>query len=128
RFVNPEKSDYDYRPIVPQGTPYPTREPIARLTIKASHEGQSQLGLAIFELGQRRQQGDSQSVELVFDPSGAARVSYLTPDEEERRYYFWINESNPTFLHAAPPAKQGEPRFEVEFGVDGNKRLLITVR
>jgi molecular chaperone DnaK (HSP70) len=127
RFVNPQKGDYDYRPIVTQGTPYPTREPVARLTIKASHEGQTQLGLAIFELGERRQR-DSQAVELVFDPTGAARVSYLTPEEQERRYYFWINESNPTFLHADPPSRQGEPRFEVEFGIDGNKRLLITVR
>jgi molecular chaperone DnaK (HSP70) len=128
RFVDPKTGDYGYRPIVGQGTPYPTREPVARLTVKASHEGQSQLGLAIFELGERRQGGSPQPVELVFDPSGAARVSYVTPDEEERRYYFWINEQNPTFLRADPPARAGEPRFEVEFGIDGNKRLLVTVR
>jgi hypothetical protein len=67
-------------------------------------------------------------MELVFDPSGAARVTRVTPDEEERRRYFWINEQSPTFLCAEPPAVQGEPRFEVEFGIDGNKRLLITAR
>ncbi len=65
---------------------------------------------------------------VVFDPSGAARVTYVTPDEEERRYHFWINEQSPTFLHADPPGRPGEPRFEVEFGIDGNKRLLITAR
>jgi molecular chaperone DnaK (HSP70) len=128
RFVDPSKGDYNYRPIVARGTPYPTHEPVARVTVKASHDGQAQLGLAIFELGERRQRGGEPAVELVFDPTGAARVSYLTPDEEERRYYFWINEQNPTFLHADPPAQKGEPRFEVEFGIDGNKRLLITVR
>src|SRR5438132_4371635 len=128
RFVNPQKGDYDYRPIVHHGTAYPTREPVARMTVKASHEGQTQLGLAIFELGEKRKAGSGQPLELVFDPNGAARVTYVTPDEEDRRYYFWINEQNPTFLHADPPAKQAEPRFEVEFGIDGNKRLLITVR
>jgi molecular chaperone DnaK (HSP70) len=128
RFVDPKKGDYDYRPIVARGTPYPTREPAARMIVKASHDGQTQLGIAIFELGEPRRQRQEQPMELVFDPSGAARVSYLTADEEERRYYFWVNEHSPTFLPAEPPARQGQPRFEVEFGVDGNKRLLITAR
>ena len=128
RFVDPKKGDYAYRPLIARGTPYPTTEPIARLTVKASHDGQEQLGLAIFELGETAPRGLESGVELVFDPSGAARVTDLSADEEERRYYFWINEHSPTFLHAEPPAQRGEPRFEVEFGIDGNKRLLITAR
>jgi molecular chaperone DnaK len=128
RFVDPNKNDYGYRPIVARGTPYPTQEPVARMTVKASHDGQAELGIAIFELGEKRQRGLEQPVELVFDPSGAARLSYVSPEEEERRYYFWINEHSPTFLHADPPAERGEARFEVEFGIDGNKRLLITAR
>src|SRR5581483_8986132 len=87
RFVEPQKGDYAYRPIIPRGTPYPTREPIARITIKASYDGQAQLGIAIFELGEKRKPGRTQGVELVFDPSGAARVSHMSADEEERRYY-----------------------------------------
>jgi molecular chaperone DnaK (HSP70) len=128
RFVDPKKGDYAYRPIIPRGTSYPTREPVARMTIKASHDGQAQLGIAIFELGEKRQRGPEQAVELVFDPSGAARVTYVSADEEDRRYFFWINEHSPTFLHAEPPAERGEPRFEVEFDIDCNKRLLITAR
>ncbi|MEK7684363.1 MAG: Hsp70 family protein, partial [Verrucomicrobiota bacterium] len=50
------------------------------------------------------------------------------PDEAERRTHFWINEHSPTFLRANPPAQRGEQRFAVEFGIDGNKRLLITAR
>ena len=50
------------------------------------------------------------------------------PDEEDRRTFFWMNEHSPTFLVADPPAKQGEARFAVEFGIDDNKRLLITAR
>jgi molecular chaperone DnaK len=128
RFVDPKKSDYDYRPIVNRGTPYPTAEPVARMTVKASHDGQTQLGLAIFELGERRQSAAGPAMELVFDPAGAARLSRVSSEDEERRYYFWINEHNPTFLRADPPARQGEPRFDVAFGIDSNKRLLVTVR
>jgi molecular chaperone DnaK (HSP70) len=128
RSVDFQKGEYDYRRIVRRGTPYPTRQPVARLTLKATHDGQTQLGLAIFELGERRRRSADPPVELVFDPTGAARVMEVTPDEEERRSYFWVNEQSPTFLPADPPAKQGEARFEVEFGIDGNKRLLVTAR
>ena len=64
----------------------------------------------------------------VFDPAGAVRVVQVDPDEADRRTLFWMNEGQPTFLVADPPAQPGEARFEVEFSVDGNKRLLITAR
>ena len=65
-------------------------------------------------------------MELVFDPSGAARLVEVEDDELDRRSHFWINEETPTFLDAEPPADQGEPCFGVEFGIDANKRLLVT--
>ncbi len=128
RFINPQKGNYDYHVIVPRGTPYPTRDPVANLSVKASYDGQTQLGLAIFEMGEQRTNGNGPGVELVFDPTGAARVLQVTPDEQERRTSFWMNEHSPTFLPAEPPGKQGEARFEVTFNIDGNKRLLITAR
>lgn len=128
RFVDRARSDYDYRVIVKRGAPYPTSEPAARLTVKGTFDGQTQLGIAIFEMSERRGLSQANPVELVFDPSGAARLLPLTPADQEQRSSFWMNEHNPTFLKADPPAIQGEARFEVEFGIDGNKRLLITVR
>lgn len=128
RSLNPKKGDYDYRIIVQRGTPYPTQEPVARKTVKATYDAQTRLGIAIYEIGERRQRNSGQSVELVFDPSGAARVMHVVPDEEDRRTCFWMNEGNLTFLMAEPPIRRGEPRFEVEFSIDGNKRLLITAR
>jgi molecular chaperone DnaK len=128
RYVNPQRGNYDYHVIVKHGTPYPTTDPLARVTVKATYDGQTQLGLTAFEMGKRRQRGEGQPVELVFDPSGAARVMPLTLDEEDRRTSFWMNEHSPTFLSANPAAKQGEPRFEVEFNIDGNKCLLIAAR
>ena len=128
RSVNREKGGYDYPIIVQHGTPYPTTDAVACHTVKATYDGQTQLGIAIFEVGERRRRGGGRPVELVFDPSGAARVMQVTPDEADRRIHFWMNEGSPTFLTAEPPAKQGEPRFEVKFNIDGNKRLLITAR
>lgn len=128
RYVNAEKGKYDYRTIVRRGTPYPTREPVARLSIKASYDDQKHLGIAIFELGEQRQRSNGQPVELVFDPNGAARITPLTAHEQEKRSLFWMNEHNQTFLVADPPAKRGEARFEVEFLIDENKRLTITAR
>jgi molecular chaperone DnaK len=128
RYVNPQKGGYDYRLIVPRGTPYPTSAPVSRLSIKSSYDGQTQLGLAIFEMGEMRQPQSSAPLELVFDPTGAVRLMQIAPDEQERRSLFWMNENNITFLIVDPPAKQGEPCFEVEFNIDTNKRLLITAR
>lgn len=128
RTLNREAGNYDYLTLVRHGTPYPTLQPVARLSVKATYDGQTHLGIAIFEVGERPAVKSGLPVELVFDPSGAARVSQLTLEDEERRERFWMNESHPTFLHADPPARQGEARFEAEFSIDGNKRLLITSR
>ncbi|MCX8023947.1 MAG: Hsp70 family protein [Thermanaerothrix sp.] len=127
RYIDPQKGKYDYRVIVPRGTPYPTREPVARLTIKAAYEGQQRLGLAIFEVGNSHSQPE-EGVEIIFDPGGAVRLLPLSLQEQEARTLFWMNENNPTFLVADPPASQGEPRFEVEFFVDAQKRLVINAR
>jgi molecular chaperone DnaK (HSP70) len=128
RHLNREKGGYDYRVVVQRGTPYPTLEPLARLTVKAAYTGQTQLGLAIFEMSEPRNSSgsDQPAIELVFDPSGAARMVEVRPDEIESRSHFWMNEHQPTFLVADPPATQGEARFRVEFNIDGNKRLLLT--
>jgi|SRR5579884_3050832 len=127
RHIDPAKGGYEYRLLVQRGTPYPSRAPVARLIVKASHDGQQDLGLAIFEMGQANRAGES-AVELIFDPSGAARVRQVTAEERDERSRFWVNEHCPTFLHAKPPAVRGEGRFEVEFGIDANKRLLVTAR
>jgi molecular chaperone DnaK (HSP70) len=131
RHYNRRTGQYEYRVVVTKGTPYPTKEPVARLTVKATHDGQTHLGIAIFEVSAHRRKRSAErvpEVELVFGPSGEARLISLTPEEEERRSYFWMNEKNPTFLRADPPAREGEARFEVEFSVDENKRLLLTAR
>lgn len=126
RYVDPEQGQYQFHTIVKRGTAYPTRSPVATLSIKASYDQQEQLGLAVFELGSR--QAAAGPVELVFDPSGAARLIELDPETQVQRTRFWLNENAPTFLDADPPAQQGDKCFSVDFHVDDNKRLLITAR
>jgi molecular chaperone DnaK (HSP70) len=128
RYFDRQRNGHAYWPLVERGTPYPTEGAIVRLTIKATYDAQERLGIAIYEIGERRRSAGGPAVELVFDPSGAARISSVTPEDEDQRSHFWMNEGNPTFLVADPPAAQGEPRFEATFSIDGNKRLLITAR
>jgi molecular chaperone DnaK (HSP70) len=128
RHVNQHRNEYEYRRLVEAGTPYPTEQALATLTVKASYDGQQQLGLAIFELAAPFQPASDQPVELVFDPSGAARLVELTVDEQHARTHFWMNEDSPTFLEAQPPARKGEGRFQVSFHIDDSKRLLVSAR
>ena len=127
RYIDPTLGQYCYRTIVQHGTPYPTGAPVTRLSIKASHANQEHLGIAIFEIGSQVESSSS-TLELVFDQTGAARISSISPHEQEQRLRFWMNEHNPTFLSAALPVLKGEPRFEVEFGIDLNKRLTLSAR
>lgn len=126
RFVDPESGDYQFSILVKRGTHYPTAAPV-RKVIKGTYDGQRQLGIAIFELGDGSLSRHG-ALELVFDASGAARLAPVSVDESTRRREFWMNEESPTFLTADPPATEAEPRFEVSFSVDANKRLLMTSR
>lgn len=124
RWFSRDTGQYEYRQCVAAGTSYPTEAPVTTVTVKATHDGQRELGIAIYELSEHRRAGGE--TELVLDPSGAWRVSALNPDDEDERRRFWVNEHRPTFLVADPPATAGQARFRIEFGVDGNKRLLLT--
>jgi len=128
RWLNRQTGQHEYRTCVPRGTPYPTAEPVARLNVSASHDGQTQLGLAVFELGDPHPTAKGPVTELVMAPDGQWRTLPVTLDDEEDRSRFWLNKPVPTFLDADPPATVGQPRFLLELRVDANKRLLLTSR
>lgn len=129
RHRDPTTGHWLYRPLVEAGRPYPTPEPIAALTVKASYDGQEQLGLAIFELGEQiRSSHSPAATELVFDPVGGARILTVSTAEQEQRSHFWMNETAPTFLTPSQPVRAAEPCFRISFSIDGNKRLLLTAR
>ncbi len=129
RYLDPSSGQYVFQKIVFSGTPYPTLQPISRLTVKASYSGQRKLGLAIFEVRNSSESSFAQeNIELIFDPKGFARIVQLPTQQIQERTYFFVNEHCPTFLIADPPAEAGTPRFEVFFYIDAQKRLTINVR
>jgi molecular chaperone DnaK (HSP70) len=125
RWFDRQTGRYEYRTCVAAGTNYPSAEPVHAMTVRATLDGQRELGIQIYELGRGLKRSGG-GAELVLDPSGAWRLSEVTAADEEDRHRFWVNEGSPTFLRADPPAQAGESRFRVEFGIDGNKRLLLT--
>lgn len=127
RHVDPRSGTYQFEPLVAAGTPYPTAEPVKALTIKAVRNGQRQLGLAIYELAHATYRDASADLEIVFDAAGGARTVPLTAQHRQERSMVWLNEDKLTFLHADPPARAGADRFRLEFRIDPQKRLTVSV-
>jgi molecular chaperone DnaK len=57
-----------------------------------------------------------------------AELSYGVPEEVRQRFLHALRQLSGSCFTADPPANQGESRFEVEFGIDSNKRLVISAR
>lgn len=128
RHIDQSTGDYQYRPIVRRGTAFPSAEPVAKLLVRPTHAEQAKLGVALFEVAEPEADGMAATPELLFDETGAVKLQDLSPEEQDQQTRFWLNEQDPTFLHAEPPGAPGEPRFEVQFGVDENKRLVLSAQ
>lgn len=120
RHYNPNTETYEFETIVRRGTPYPSSEPVARLSVAGIYDNQTELGVDIYELGDSRS-GTSGQI-TVFDENGQPRLIKA----RDSGHHFWINEHQRTFLYADPPASKDEHRFDLTFTLDGNKRLLMT--
>lgn len=123
---------YVFTPIVHAGTPYPCEvakpgipaEPLV-LTIKASHDQQTRLGLQIYEVAERSSVAcGGDGFDLVFDQNGAARL--LRREDEADVTHRSIGSA--TFIYCDPPAKIGEPRFLATFSIDAQRHLCVTVQ
>lgn len=128
KFWNSDRSSHEFRTIVKKGTPYPSTGPVATLRIRGTYEGQTQFGIPIYEIGENGGRRGGDDLEIVADSSGSMRLIAVQARIDEGRARFWMNENNPTFLVADPPAALNEARFELTFGIDGNRRLLVTSR
>lgn len=127
KFYNRSIGAHDFKLVVPSGTAYPSQGPICKIMVSASYDDQEYLGLELYEVGYNgARKGRDAKLDLVFDPQGSAR--FIERNETEISARLWINENSPTFIHAAPKAKQGVKRFPVELSIDAVKRLCVTVR
>jgi len=128
RFWDSRTGAYEYRTLVRYGDPYPSRQPVARFLIRATYDGQAQMGVPIFEMGGAGPRSRAVLRELVSEPGGGVRLVDLPNGETGRKNIFWMNENAPFFIPVCPPAMRDESRFELSFSLDTNKRLLITAR
>ena len=118
------KKKYVYEPLFKAGTEYPTKpaEAVPKWA-SGANDGQTRLGLKIFEVGQvrRRSLGDS-----ILDAGGRLKDDFAV---NENFSYVCLNAANPMFLMADPPinTQRDEKRFLCTFSVGEQKRLLLTV-
>lgn len=128
KHYNRMKGEHDYALIIPAGTPYPSEGFVKEVIVSASYDDQEFLGLEIYEIGRKEcfSCSDGPQLDLVFDPDGGAR--FQKREDVAVRSRFCVNENCPTFIRAEPKAVRGEKRFPVQFSIDGNKRLCVTVR
>lgn len=126
RHVDPSTGMYIYKVIVNQGTRFPTTEPVFKQMVQAAHDGQTRLGIQIFEVASKAATESSTGVELQMDADGGLRLVQTTPQNQEERRRSHLNENSPTFLEAHPPAKARENRFRVDFQIDGMRRLTVS--
>jgi molecular chaperone DnaK (HSP70) len=127
RHIDPRTGAFAFETLVEAGAPYPTDEPVTTLTVKAVHEGQQRLGLAIYEQTHATSGDARPEREIVFDEAGGARTVQVTPQQRQERTMVWLNQDHPTFLEAPdPPCRAGEDRFRLDFRVDHQKRLTVS--
>jgi hypothetical protein len=114
RHVGAGSGAYEFETLVLAGTAYPTPEPVKSLTIKAIHQQQRRLGIAVYELAHATYTG------------GGARTIAVGAQQRQEQAMLWLNEDSPTFLEANPPATAGVDRFRLDFRIDAQKRLTVS--
>ncbi len=125
RTTDPLTGEYVFRTIIPKGTKYPAEQVGPRMKLKASYDGQTRYGIAVYELRNDAPRDESRN-EIFFHADGSVRVMPLTEEESRAERMFWMNERNPLFLRSDEPGEKSVPRFEVTFGISENKMLTIT--
>jgi molecular chaperone DnaK (HSP70) len=120
---NPERKQYEFKPLFRIGTEYPTpRADAVRKWIGGNHSGQTRIGLKVFEVSQVKRRNLEVS---IVDAQGAlCDTSKVATDCQ----YVCLNPDNPTFIPVDPPfdKERDRQRFAASFSVDGNRRLLVT--
>jgi molecular chaperone DnaK (HSP70) len=126
RHVGAVSGGYEFENLVQAGTAYPTPQPVKSLTIKAIHDQQRRLGIAIYELAHATYRDASADLEIMFDADGGARTVAVGAQQRQEHAMLWLNEVSPTFLNAEPPADAGADRFRLDFRIDAQKRLTVS--
>lgn len=117
RYWNRRDNAHSWHPIIRSGQPYPMTTPV-ELLLGASTEGQSSIELIIGELG-----SESGSTEVYFDGDRLITRSLSTQSVQP------LNDQGEArqIAQLTPPGYPGSDRIKVQFWVDGQRQLRITV-
>lgn len=127
RYWDPSAREHRYRFLVRSGARYPSAGQVARITISAAYDGQTRLGIPLYEFRASPDPG-TPALELVSDPAGGVRLAGPAEDAGPGGMPVPVNGRTPTLLAADPPALKGEPRFELTFTLDRERHLCVTAR
>jgi molecular chaperone DnaK len=130
RIWNPETGAFELRTIIRNGCPVPSKGAVARFRIQATYDGQTRLGVPLYELPPP---GNGPGVyagkrELRFESQGMIRVEDDSCSSGKELGQRWMNEGEIPLIPADPPAIRGEPRFELSFSINGSRELMVSAR
>lgn len=119
---NRERKEYEFKSFFKAGTDYPTERPI-RYWANGAYDGQTRIGLKIFEVSKIKKRKISVS---IYDDAGRLQDDSKVVSDYQ---HICLNGDNPTFIICDPPInrERDKRRFLCEFMIDGNRRLLVTV-
>jgi molecular chaperone DnaK (HSP70) len=127
RHWDPVARKYRYRFIVRGGARYPSAGQVARFIISGAYDGQAYLGIPLCEITTANHDPHGH-IELVSNDKGGLQIAGPAPDAIPALCPVLVNGQEPVLLHASPPAKKGEPRFELTFSLDREGYLCLTGR
>ena len=119
---NRDKRQYEFKELFKIGAEYPTPAQAVRFWCTGSTDGQTRVGLLIYEVSRMQKR---RLEEALVDELGRIRQSKnVTTDYE----HLCLNPDNPTFIAADPAIsrERDKRRFLCSFEIDGNRRLLVT--
>jgi molecular chaperone DnaK (HSP70) len=127
RYWDSATQEHHYRFLVHSGTRYPSAGQVARVVISAAYDGQTHLGIPLYEIGGSAG-GSPPLLELITDTGGGVRLAGPAQDSDGKGQAVHANERSPTLLVATPPVRKGEPRFECTFTIDPDRNLCLSAR
>ena len=118
-----ERKRYEFRPLFPMGTTYPTAEGAVKLWARGSYDGMTRIGINIFEVSRLGRRTLDRS---LVDAEGVLQASSNVVSDYQ---HICLNTKNPTFIVADPPIQTARDtkRFLCAFRVDGNRHLRVSV-
>lgn len=119
---NRQAQRFEFKPLFKIGVEFPTPPDAIRFWSNGSTDGQTRVGLLIYEVSRmKRRSVDQAMVDAEGRIQSAARVA---TDYE----HICLNPDNPTFIAADPPInrERDKQRFLCSFEIDGHRRLLVT--